>query len=428
MQPPSLRRTTSSSSYATLHPSRRDRRASVSLVQPRLRQRSSSSSIATVSTSMPNRQGRITRPRAPTLAGEAMEGHSARISHAHVHEQARDEAALAEVRKRSMVRCFVVFKMPPKGHAVLEPVRLLRERSSSRASIRSVRSVRSVVTVNGQREVAGSKLGVPKTLRRPGSIETLPRKTPAACAPTESTSPTFSPHQTASATASLRAIQHGLMTNGQVIGHSKPAASPKLPAGAKKPEVNKKSPEPSGTEATRHASPDSRSKSPRIVTPVDPRQDKDVPFFVSTMHRPSTHPRWLHLSSESDFATWLAVDDAASSEFLMEVWYEDAEKGWNRLRAADRLVDLRTLQRVEDDASLPENSVEFLLEGEKGMWYLPPTRDGVSSDTHPEVKADGNAIDAPAVKRHRQSVSGVVEKSMRETRMKKGTGVGALHQ
>ncbi len=100
----------------------------------------------------------------------------------------------------------------------------------------------------------------------------------------------------------------------------------------------------------------------------------------------------------------------------------------DQITGGDRLVDLRILRRVEDDASLPDNSVEFSLEGEKEMWYLPPTRDGVSSDIRADAKADENGPEAPAVKPHRQSVSGVVEKSMRETRMKKGTGVGALHQ
>lgn len=380
---------------------------------------------------MPNRQGRVTRPRAPTLAGEAMEGHSARGSHAHVHEQARDQAAFAEVRKRSMVRCFVVFKMPPNPRVLDEPVRRLRERSSSRASIRSVKSV---ISVNGHRSTtAGSKLEVPRTLRRPGSIETLPRKTPAACGPTDSTSPTFSPHHTASASASLRAIQHSLLANGQAAGQGKPPTRTKLQAELKEFAA---SPKPSEAPATntadpseQSADPSARPKSPRIITPVEPRTDIDVPFFVSTIHRPSTHPRWLHLTSESDFAAWMAVEDAASSEFLLELWYEDVEKGWTRLQAADRLVDLGTLRRVEDDADLSDNSVEFSLEGEKGLWYLPPARDGFAGGEAGDAAAtEDAAATSSSAKRHRQSVSGVVEKSLRETRMKKGTGIGALHQ
>lgn len=98
----------------------------------------------------------------------------------------------------------------------------------------------------------------------------------------------------------------------------------------------------------------------------------------------------------------------------MEVWYEDdpGSHAWKQLEITRGPIDLSTLRRVNKGTAFEDNTLQFTLSSDPdGLYYLPP-EDGGASFTE----------------ERRETVKGIVERSMRETRMKKGVGVGALHQ
>jgi hypothetical protein len=144
-----------------------------------------------------------------------------------------------------------------------------------------------------------------------------------------------------------------------------------------------------------------------------------TPFYISPIHRPSTHPRFLHLEAESDFAGWLSVEEGASTVVEAEVWYEDENSVWSVLKDMTRIIRLDELRRSGGDGKGKgkerDNSLEFTFDFDaKGVYCIPDES---------EVNGSGDGrIEGPG------HVVGIVERSMRETRMKKGIGVGALHQ
>lgn len=130
-----------------------------------------------------------------------------------------------------------------------------------------------------------------------------------------------------------------------------------------------------------------------------------VPFFLSPIHKPSTHPRWADLEP-GDFAQWLTVPEAAGTQLQLNVWYEDRGR-WKRLPDVGGRVDLHDLVPIPKDGVLPPNTIEWTFSNQpKHVFYLPV------------VKPEPKAVDD----------KNVVERSLRETRMKKGATVSALHQ
>jgi hypothetical protein len=147
-----------------------------------------------------------------------------------------------------------------------------------------------------------------------------------------------------------------------------------------------------------------------------------APFFISSIHHPSINPRFSSLT-EDDFAPWLVTEEKASHTFDLELWYESKPGEWTRFDGLSKTVDLGQLRRVDHTAtSLGDNTVLFQLGSDsKALYYLPDDTLKVESDP-PSSPLNGSTPHT------RSAVNGVVERSMRETRMKKGTGVGALHQ
>lgn len=161
-----------------------------------------------------------------------------------------------------------------------------------------------------------------------------------------------------------------------------------------------------------------------------------IPFFISPVHPPSTHPQSLALET-GDFAPWLTVEEAAGGKAVLEIWYEDLslleqdgqdddgngegkdEEGGIRghwALASQIDIDLSHLRRVDRDTSLPENTVLVTLSTDpRSIFYLP-----VSGITH--------SAEEKGQKGRGRAVSGVMERSKRETRMRKGVGLGGLHQ
>lgn len=130
-----------------------------------------------------------------------------------------------------------------------------------------------------------------------------------------------------------------------------------------------------------------------------------VPFFLSPIRKPSTHPRWADLEP-GDFASWLTVPETASLQVQLDVWYEDKGR-WKRLPNVGGVIDLRHLVPVPANGVLPPNTIEWTFSSQPGRkFYLP------------EVSLDDKPLDE----------KNVVERSLRETRMKKGASVSGLHQ
>lgn len=132
-----------------------------------------------------------------------------------------------------------------------------------------------------------------------------------------------------------------------------------------------------------------------------------VPFFFSPIHRPSTNPRFRNLDPEGDFASWLTGTEKAGTVVDIGVWVEERGR-WRRLRGVGGLVDLSRLAPVPADTPLPPNTIEWTL------------------STHPRLRF---CLPPPGTEvPKRDLMKGVVERSLRETRMKKGANAGALHQ
>jgi hypothetical protein len=87
-------------------------------------------------------------------------------------------------------------------------------------------------------------------------------------------------------------------------------------------------------------------------------------------------------------------------------------------------VDLGMLRRVEKDDNLPENTVEFTLGTDpRSLYFLPKL--GLEIE---KCVTENESLGRKSRGKATESVRGVVERSLRETRMKEGSGVGALHQ
>jgi len=162
-------------------------------------------------------------------------------------------------------------------------------------------------------------------------------------------------------------------------------------------------------------------------SPLSPTPHEElpvVPFYISPIHMPSTYPRFLNLSPD-DLAPWMTVEEAASTRIVLEVWYDDPEEGgWRALSGVGGEVDMALLRRVEGAEGRQPNGVQLMFAWDtKGVYYLPTSTPGEDVPL-----SNGDANPTTFGKKQKETVMGVVERSMRETRMKKGVGVGALHQ
>lgn len=78
-------------------------------------------------------------------------------------------------------------------------------------------------------------------------------------------------------------------------------------------------------------------------------------------------------------------------------------------------IDLSRLSPVGKDGKLPNNAIGFTLSTDPTeVFYVPQAATRTESEEKP--------------KKSGETVRGIVERSLRETRMKQGIGVGGLHQ
>jgi hypothetical protein len=144
-------------------------------------------------------------------------------------------------------------------------------------------------------------------------------------------------------------------------------------------------------------------------------QPDSVPFYISPIHHPSTNPRFLQLE-EGDFAPWLTTEESASSQAILEIWYEDftgegEEKKWLKADTIGGPINLTNLRKLESGVKLGDNAILITLGMDPGSTYFLDTN-SANSDGKVDVLKAGDAV----------------ERSRRETRMKKGVGLGGLHQ
>jgi hypothetical protein len=108
-------------------------------------------------------------------------------------------------------------------------------------------------------------------------------------------------------------------------------------------------------------------------------------------------------------------------QLVVEVWYEHPVAGWIVLPGVGGVVDLRHLRPV-DKCQRGEHSLEFSIKGDGGVWYSTAIADDLNGS------GDGKMGVKAAPRERGASVRGVLERSVRETRMKKGVSIGSLHQ
>ena len=417
--------------------SRKERRISTSTIPESLqthRQRSASTTSSTLAPPSPiHIRTRTTRPHAPTLAGEAIECGGASSSRRVMIE----EDVVEEVHTRRLARCFVVLKLPDNTDQASVPVpkttngedTTLVTRRSIRASsdLRPTLSrISSTSTPSPPSTPVRSRPPLPNSTP-PGHItqrtDSTPRhrttsltsSSPSRLSVTTRPGPAHTNRESTTSSTrvqsgkSLSLVSSGLGNRGTAYG-SRPSHTSRS--------------------SNSHTSPTQPFKPSNRPSPSSPRLSRhtypslSIPFYISPIHHWSTHPRFLSLSHETDFAPWLTTEQSASETIHVEIWYEDGLDQWHIVDAISGPVQLSQLRRLERDQSLSENTLQFTLSSDpKSVYYLPKKGFRVVQNGDAPIgkeKRDG--------KQTREAVRGMVERSMRETRMKKGVGVGGLHQ
>ncbi|WWC85284.1 uncharacterized protein L201_000146 [Kwoniella dendrophila CBS 6074] len=159
-----------------------------------------------------------------------------------------------------------------------------------------------------------------------------------------------------------------------------------------------------------------------------PVQQIQVPFYISPIHPPSTNPRFLNLEID-DFANWVTLNEFSKDQFILEIWIElpsinsfgsadgiEQKSNWKKLDGVGGLVNLSDL-RIGPTKEI--NGIEFTLShNPKEIYHLPSTEELANQDN------DSHHKDVNLLSRGKS----IMERSLRETRMKRGVGFGGLHQ
>ncbi|KAJ9120869.1 hypothetical protein QFC22_002804 [Naganishia vaughanmartiniae] len=178
------------------------------------------------------------------------------------------------------------------------------------------------------------------------------------------------------------------------------------------------------------------------------------PFYISPIHIRSTHPTFSGLSPRSDYASWLSVRDGAAQTLVVDVWVEleiparpagrkgsqghsNAGEGerrsgggfvmtWHKLKGVGGIMDLRRLHEVDGTltTALPENTLIFTFStfGNRLFFFELPTQ--VDRRTA-RSEADPTPGSKPVA--GKEMVNTIMERSLRETKMRKSVGLGELH-
>ncbi|ORY25738.1 hypothetical protein BCR39DRAFT_590016 [Naematelia encephala] len=413
-------RRNSSSSHKTLtsRSARHERRPSTATLSTEnlVRKRSTSSSrfsqlnspVATSSI-----RPRTARPRAPTLAGEALEyGHSSAGGHAQASiDDYERRLESADVGRRKLARSFVVLKLPqrsletPGTNGVVPGPK--RANSDDKLKSRPNTETRRTPP----RTPSSTSLSPPSTpshQSRPSMSSSLSRSSlTRMSSQSERTTPPRTRTSSLTSPPTKRSTPSS-DSNGLHRTSSARITTPRKQESMTRPSM----PPPRGSLRGSTLTFKSRLPIPEVLHPP---QIPSVPFYVSRIHAPSTHPSFCHLE-KGDLASWLTVEEEAGDVLELEVWYED-DGSWRKLENLSRTVKLKDLRKVDPKQPSSENVVELTFSSDpKQVYYVPPSKG--------EVKFEG----AESAQGQKTTVKGIVERSLRETRMKKGVSVAGLHQ
>ncbi|KAG8818682.1 hypothetical protein FRC17_010743, partial [Serendipita sp. 399] len=252
--------------------------------------------------------------------------------------------------------------------------------------------------------------------------------------------------------------QHGVSAHDTTANSSSSPFSksrPTLPstsesAGRISPRIHRHEPIRSNTVSTSHALPTPAPSPPPCGDGDDPLDC--APFYISQFHAPSTNPSFASLDAEHDFAPWA---DLGSHRFRASLWGNAAsnwgnkpkpveveddqansgtEGVWEVLASWD--VDMDELVPLTSDPLLlPSNTLVLRLAPDGDAFYLPPNRlmfqptrppspTAGYSDT--EIDYEGSGTSKRIDKESFFSRGDVLNRSLRETKMKKSAGFGDL--
>lgn len=403
---------------------------------------------------------RTTRPRAPTLAGEALEhAHDAAEAVTQSIDVDRSQEGVEgvgveegeESPRRILARCFVVLRLAPALNGALErgqgeegpdvgttagngmppPKRAASgdstapglSRTTSAASVKKDSKHPGLQTSASTRSLKGS-----------GRERTTSMQSSTSLASSIGDNSTELSDGASHERILTSATSTAISSNGHRLGSRQPrlVRAPSDAAHGRRPTLSRP-----GSMYTRRGT-TSVPSSPVVETSFAQLQVHATaasssathtasigsrPFYISPIHRPSTHPRFLDLVPRDDFALWLSPVDSAASTLVVEVWYEDPDGRWSMSPDLGGRVDLEDLRKVDKGDRLADNVLEFtLVDDPRAVYYLPSVEAEEASDVEQSRGAE------EAVHDKRLEIRGVMERSMRETRMKRGAGVGALHQ
>ncbi|CDZ96499.1 UV radiation resistance associated protein [Phaffia rhodozyma] len=170
-----------------------------------------------------------------------------------------------------------------------------------------------------------------------------------------------------------------------------------------------------------------------------------VPFFISRIQQASTHPLYGEFDPEHDFSDEMGSFVGRLTVFKVEVFVRRRrrkgadEEGWRILKSWK--VHLERLKRWNGKSFLPPNTLIITLSSHPNtLYYLPPPPDPASEIpvlTRNVSDGELNLLPSGEAQKKRGKVLGragwdggaeksVLEKSLRETKMKRGIGIGEL--
>ncbi|WVQ89204.1 hypothetical protein IAS59_002951 [Cryptococcus gattii] len=352
-----------------------------------------------------------TRHRAPTLAGEALGlGKDLEGGHdmsAHLHGSLSEQIELTRKEKRRLARCFVVFRLPPTA----SDTNLSECPSTRNGALSGPKRAKS-----DEKPLHSNQKGLGK---RPTSIH----------APSSASSKSFpsSPRAITRTTSLPGPSSKPLIRTSSLTPHSPSKRLPSPLASPRSSEFTSISPRNSFLRSQSTSNP---SRSPTsIYSPTEKGTESSdtatlplprpavtspiVPFFISPIHSASIFPRFSDLDPRSDFAQWLTYTDLASTVVEIQVWVEtpdicdgkDTEsRKWKLLEGVGGVVQLDRLARKTGQGS--PNSLELTFSFDpKGVYCVTPSESS------------------------QETISALAEnQKLKDSRIKKGVGVGSLHQ
>lgn len=376
-------------------------RLSVSYVHAEGNQRTRSTSISTIGphSSLAHRP-RTTRSRAPTLAGEALE--QAQLDETERQDSLQQVKEEEIVKPRRIARSFVVLRLcdPPRSTESL----ISRPRHPLPTEDYLQSQTNGSSDTSRRRTVSRSSSTV--SVRSPPTSP-LHARPPLSSHPSRSRTTSLNPPSPVSTAPGLYRTPSSSNIKERRPLHRTASGRSHL---------------------VRQNSLDPTMELPSKVAPVSLRPD-NVPFYVSGIHHASAFPRWCYLETRTDLADWLTAEEAASTRFRLEVWYEDLLHGspqgerWRKLDSVDREIRLADLDERKSSSPRTENQIELTFATHPKTVYIVPNLAGEVSafSGHPQSSENGDFA-------HSGSTATPVQPNRSQDRARKGLGFGGLHE